>query len=77
MAEAKVIVWLLYIIGIPVYAYAILLNIETWKSDLLFGLAVIMVIMKGFYEYQKNNREQRKARQEEMLRQIEIDKSKK
>ncbi len=76
MAEAKIIAWLFYVVGVPVYTWAILLNIETWKSNLLFGLAIIMILMKGYFEYQKNNREDRKARQEEAMRQIEIEERK-
>ena len=47
------IVWkLLTFFGIPAYIGAFLLNITTWKADLLFGLAIAMALIRfGFYCY--------------------------
>jgi len=74
MAETKIVAWLFYLIGVPVYIWSMLLNIETWKGDVLFVLGLLLLGLKAYHDIQKNNREERKARQEEKLRQIEIDK---
>lgn len=72
VAQAKVILWLYYGIGSSIYAYAIFLNLMTVKADILMGLAIVLALVKAYLDVRKSNREERKARQEERLREIEI-----
>ena len=72
VAEAKIVVWLFYIIGVPVWSYAIYINIETWKGDVLFVAGLIVMAIKGYYLVRRNEAMGRKENQEERLREIEI-----
>lgn len=79
VAHAKIAMWILYTIGIPVYAYAMLLNITTWKSDVLFGVALILGALQAYHNIRKNIREdrkhlweERKAELDNKLKEIEI-----
>lgn len=72
MAETKLVAWIFYIVGVPIYIWSMLLNIETWKGDVLFVLGLCLLGLKGYHDIRRNNREERKARQEERLREIEI-----
>lgn len=44
--ETKIIFSVLSALGITSYITAILLNIGTWKADILFGIAVLFGIVK-------------------------------
>lgn len=77
VAEAKIVVWLFYIIGVPIWSYAIYINIETWKGDVLFVAGLIVMAIKGYYLIRRNEALGRKELQEEVLRELEIQKIRK
>lgn len=77
MAEAKLLAWLFYGVGIPIYGYAMYINITTWKSDVLFVAALILVGIETYWKIRKNKRADYKAWQEQILRELEIEKQKK
>ncbi len=72
VAHIKFGVWILYIIGIPIYTYAMLLNITTWKSDVLFIVALLLGGLKAYHDIMRNKREEKKANLENKLKEIEI-----
>lgn len=72
VAEAKIVAWLFYILGVPIWSYAIYINIETWKGDVLFMAGLIVMAIKGYYLIKRNEAMGRKETQEEKLREIEI-----
>lgn len=55
--EAAKIGWFLlsYMVGVPLYIYAFIRNIESVKSTVLFILAVIFLLVRMYYYVKKNN----------------------
>lgn len=65
--EAKLAIVLLNVFGLPIYAIGILLNIGTWKADILFGIGVlwgvsrmIFTIIKEYQDIKKRGRDMKK-----------------
>jgi len=56
MLESKVVVYaMFYVLGIPATILGILENYGTWKSDLLFFLSAILIVLKIYYYYVERN----------------------
>lgn len=72
MAEAKLITWLMWILGGGFYSYVLYINIATWKSDVLFFTAMLGFFVRGYFYIRRRNREDRKSNQEERLRELDI-----
>jgi hypothetical protein len=69
--ETKIIFSVLSVLGITSYVGAILLNIGTWKADILFGIAVCFGIakfirysIKTWQDYRKGELEIERMRRE-------------
>lgn len=67
IVEAKLAIILLNVFGLPLYAIGILLNIGTWKADILFGIGVlwglsrmIFTIIKEYQDIKKRGRDLKK-----------------
>ena len=73
VAEAKILMWLFYGIGIPLYGFALYVNIATWKSDVLFVSGMILVAVRTYYHIKRSDAILRKEKQEAELREIEIE----
>lgn len=64
MLETKAILsGLFYIFGVPATIAGILLNMGTWKADILFILSAILIVIKIVYVVKEKNQ---KARDKEM-----------
>jgi len=72
VAEAKILIWLFYGIGIPIYSYALYVNITTWKSDVLFVAGLLLVGVNTYYKIKRENAFLRKEGQEAELRELEL-----
>lgn len=69
MIATKVLMWASYLIGVPVYTYALFLNIGTYKSDILFLCALSIFFINGYYKIKKSNQAlEQKAIEIEMKR---------
>jgi membrane protein implicated in regulation of membrane protease activity len=77
MLELKTASVLMYIFGIPLYGISLWINIGTWKSDVLAILGIATLFFNGYWRWRRNLRADKKAMQEEELRQIEIEERKK
>jgi hypothetical protein len=53
MAESKAILFLLNLIGIPLYGYTLFINIDNLKGWVLTGMAVCMGALKLYFMYKK------------------------
>lgn len=53
MAESKAILFLLNLIGIPLYGYTLFVNIDNVKGWVLTAMAVCMGLLKLYFMYKK------------------------
>jgi len=49
MGEAKIILWILTGVGLPAYVWAIFLNINNYKADILFFIGGSFVLIRIFF----------------------------
>lgn len=77
VAEAKILIWMFYGIGIPTYLYTMYINITTWKSDALFIFSCVLAGIETYWRIRKNKRADKKSLQEEIIRELEIQKLRK
>jgi len=49
MGEAKIIMWILTGVGLPAYVLAIFVNINNYKSDILFLIGGSFVLIRIFF----------------------------
>jgi len=73
VASAKLIAWLFYGLGVPTYVYALYINITTWKSDVLFVMACMVLGIDTYWRIKRNQRADKKSAQEEIIRELEIE----
>jgi hypothetical protein len=52
--EPKVLVMIASILGVPIYGWAIWLNIGSWKANVLFCLAVTFMILRIVFYFVKS-----------------------
>jgi hypothetical protein len=70
--EVKVVSAMLYLLGIPGWIYALYINLGTWKSDVMFGASLLIMGFHAYWRWRRNLRADRKADQEERMREIEM-----
>lgn len=58
MATTKVILWCLYyILGVPFLGVTFYLNWNTWKSDVMFVLLVVSLLVRLYYGVKKRSQD--------------------
>jgi hypothetical protein len=72
VAEAKFVVWLFSALGVSLYGYAIFLNITTWKSDVLFVVALGFAFIRLHFYIKQKNQALRKEDEESEMRRLKI-----
>lgn len=66
--------WLIFdFIGVPISLYTAWINIDNFKGWLLTALSVIYIIMRLYFAWHNGKLNMVKKRQENELRQLEID----
>lgn len=70
MAEAKLLVLLQYVLGIPGYVYILWLNLGTWKSDVLFLAGFFVLCFNTYWKWRRNKRADEKAAHESRMNQL-------
>jgi hypothetical protein len=65
MGEAKLVLWILDIIGVPIYSLAFILNIGTWRGWIMFVIGAMYGVARLFFYVWKNY-------QDAKLRDLEI-----
>lgn len=51
--EGKLIMWILAFVGVPSYLWGLLLNIGTWKADVLFIVSLIFSVIYSVFLVRK------------------------
>jgi len=77
VAEAKVLAWLFWLIWTPLAGYTLYVNIETWKSDVLFLIVLIGFGVRTYFYIKLKNQLIKKTEQDIRMKEIEIEKHKK
>lgn len=70
--EVKFFTVFLYFLGIPGWLFTLYINLGTWKSDIMFAVSLLLMGFHAYWKWKKNVRADRKAEQEERLREIEM-----
>lgn len=77
MLEAKTILTaLFYIFGVPATIAGILLNMGTWKADILFILSAVLIVIKIFYIIREKNQKSRDKEMDLERKRLELDRFK-
>lgn len=71
MAEIKIGLVLAYLIGVPMWVFAFITNLDSWKSAALFIVMLIYWMGMIWFKFRRSRRLERKEEME--LRQQELD----
>jgi|SRR5688572_13174320 len=71
MAEIKIGIVLAYLIGVPMWIFAFITNLDSWKSAALFIVMMIYWMGMIWFKFRRSRRLERKEEME--LRQQELD----
>jgi hypothetical protein len=72
MAESKIVMAILNLIGIPLYGYTLFINIDNAKGWILSGLAILYGIFRLYFYVRKQSNSIIREQQDKILKDLDI-----